>query len=117
RREAAQPRSGPVQTRTAPLHLRLRHPLMHITVYSHYFVPEIGAPSARISDFGREWIRGGHQVRVVTCFPNHPAGEIYPGYRAGLSLRETIDGMDVRRLWSFITPNRGVIKRTLGHLS
>jgi glycosyltransferase involved in cell wall biosynthesis len=90
---------------------------MHITVYSHYFVPEIGAPSARISDLGREWIRAGHQVRVVTCFPNHPAGEIYPGYRAGAYMREAIDGMDVRRLWSLITPNRGVIKRTMGHLT
>jgi glycosyltransferase involved in cell wall biosynthesis len=90
---------------------------MHITVYSHYFVPEIGAPSARIADLGREWIRAGHEVRVVTCFPNHPAGEIYPGYRSGAYMRETIDGMDVRRLWTFITPNRGVMKRTAGHLT
>ena len=48
--------------------------LILVPVYTHYFIPEIGAPSARIGDLGREWIRAGHQVRVVTCFPNHPAG-------------------------------------------
>jgi glycosyltransferase involved in cell wall biosynthesis len=90
---------------------------MEITCYSHYFVPEIGAPSSRISDLSREWLRMGHRPRVVTCFPNHPAGEIYPGYRLGLHLQETIDGIDVHRLWSYVTPNRGIIKKTLGHIS
>jgi hypothetical protein len=54
---------------------------------------------------------------VVTCFPNHPAGDIYPGYRRGVYLREAMDGIDVRRLWTFITPNKGVVKRTIGHIS
>ncbi len=90
---------------------------MEITWYSHYFVPEIGAPSARISDLSREWLRMGHRPQVVTCFPNHPAGQVYPGYRLGLHLQETIDGIGVHRFWSYVTPNRGVIKRTVGHLS
>jgi glycosyltransferase involved in cell wall biosynthesis len=90
---------------------------MNITVCSHYFVPEIGAPSARIYDLAREWIAAGHSVQVVTCFPNHPHGTIYPPYRQSAFLRETIDGIGVVRLWSYVTPNRGVIKRTLGHLS
>jgi glycosyltransferase involved in cell wall biosynthesis len=90
---------------------------MEITVYSHYFVPEIGAPSARISDLAREWLRMGHHARVVTCFPNHPAGKIYPGYKLGRHMQETIDGIDVHRLWTYVTPNRGVIKKTVGHVS
>jgi glycosyltransferase involved in cell wall biosynthesis len=90
---------------------------MHISIYSHYFAPEIGAPSARIADLGREWIRAGHDVRVLTCFPNHPVGEIYPGYRAGMYFHEELDGIDVRRFWSYVTPNKGVLKRTIGHVS
>jgi hypothetical protein len=66
---------------------------MHITVYSHYFVPEIGAPSARIRRSRAGMDPTGHGVRVITCFPNHPAGEVYPGYRPGAYLRETIDGI------------------------
>jgi glycosyltransferase involved in cell wall biosynthesis len=90
---------------------------MKITYYSHYFVPEIGAPSARIHDLAREWIRREHRVRVVTCFPSHPTGRIYPGYRHGAYLRESIDGIDVHRLWSYVTPNKGIVRRTLGHIS
>ena len=90
---------------------------MKIAYYSHYFVPEIGAPSARILDFSRQWLDAGHQVSVVTCFPNHPAGRLYPGYSKGLYLRENIDGIDVHRHWTYITPNRGFLRKTVGHAS
>jgi glycosyltransferase involved in cell wall biosynthesis len=90
---------------------------MNITVYSHYFHPEIGAPSARISELARQWINQGNSVQVVTGFPNHPGGKIYPGYTKNTYLYESIDGIDVHRHWTYITPNEGVIKRTLGHIS
>jgi glycosyltransferase involved in cell wall biosynthesis len=90
---------------------------MKIAYYSHYFVPEIGAPSARILDFSRQWLGAGHQVSVVTCFPNHPVGRLYPGYSKGLYFRENIDGIDVHRHWTYITPNRGFLKKTVGHAS
>jgi len=44
---------------------------MNIAVYSHYFTPEIGAPSARIHDLSLNWQDMGHDVQVVTCFPNY----------------------------------------------
>jgi len=90
---------------------------MKIAYYSHYFTPEIGAPSARILDFGRQWLDAGHHVSVVTCFPNHPVGKLYPGYRKGLYLRETLDGIDVHRHWTYITPNRGFFRKAIGHAS
>ena len=90
---------------------------MNIAYYSHYFVPEIGAPSARLHDLGREWVGRGHQVDVITCFPNHPAGRLYPGYRGGRYMHERLDGMTVHRHWTYITPNRGFLKKTLGHVS
>ncbi|HWW60987.1 MAG TPA: glycosyltransferase family 4 protein [Thermoanaerobaculia bacterium] len=90
---------------------------MNIAVYSHYFVPEIGAPSARIHDLAREWMRAGHRVQVATCFPNHPTGRLYPGYRSAIHQCETIDGIEVHRHWSYITPNKGFLKKTVGHVS
>ncbi|HEX8650333.1 MAG TPA: glycosyltransferase family 4 protein [Pyrinomonadaceae bacterium] len=90
---------------------------MNIAYYSHYFAPEIGAPSARIYDLARQWLALGHQVEVVTCFPNHPKGKIYPGYRARSYMRESLDGIEVHRHWTYVTPNQGTIKKTLGHLS
>ena len=90
---------------------------MNIAYYSHYFTPEIGAPSARIYDLAQQWLALGHQVQVVTCFPNHPTGELYPGYASRLYMHEKLDGIDVHRHWTYITPNKGFAKKTLGHIS
>lgn len=90
---------------------------MRIGFYSHYFVPEIGAPSARVYDLSKQWLAQGHRVQVVTCFPNHPTGKIYPGYRASLYMRECLEGISTHRHWTYITPNEGFIKKTLGHIS
>jgi glycosyltransferase involved in cell wall biosynthesis len=90
---------------------------MNIAYYSHYFVPEIGAPSARIYDLATEWIAAGDRVQVFTCLPNHPTGTLYPGYKKRRYQFETIEGIDVHRVWSYITPNKGFIKKTIGHVS
>ena len=90
---------------------------MNIAYYSHYFAPEIGAPSARIYDLSQQWLAMGHQVQVITCFPNHPVGKLYPGYRPGFYMHETLDGIHVHRHWTYITPNKGFIKKTAGHIS
>ncbi|HEY8601368.1 MAG TPA: glycosyltransferase family 4 protein [Thermomicrobiales bacterium] len=90
---------------------------MRIAYYSHYFTPEIGAPSMRLHDLSRQWLTIGHDVQVVTCFPNHPTGVLYPGYSGGLAMRERLDGVDVLRHWTYITPNKGILKKTLGHIT
>ena len=90
---------------------------MRVAVYTHYFTPEIGAPSARIREMARAWVAQGNPVDVVTCFPNHPTGKLYPGYKGGLYATETIDGIRVHRHWTYVTPNRGLLKKTLGHIS
>jgi glycosyltransferase involved in cell wall biosynthesis len=63
------------------------------------------------------WIRAGHQVEVITGFPNHPQGELYPGYQRQRYALEQMDGIQVHRVWTYITPNKGLIKRTLCHIS
>jgi glycosyltransferase involved in cell wall biosynthesis len=90
---------------------------MKIAVYSHYFVPEIGAPSMRFHDLAREWIALGDDVDVFTCLPNHPSGVLYPGYKPRMYQFETIDGIRVHRQWTYMTRNRGFLKKTVGHVS
>jgi hypothetical protein len=90
---------------------------MNIAYFSHYFTPEIGAPSARIHDLATQWQAVGHRVEIVTCFPNHPTGRLYPGYQNQWYLQENLDGIEVHRHWTYVTPNKGFIKKTLGHLS
>lgn len=89
---------------------------MHIAIICHYFVPEVGAPSARLFDLARYWTRDGHRVSVITNFPNHPTGIIHEGYRGCSFMTEEIEGVGVIRCRTFATPNKGIIKKTLGHL-
>lgn len=90
---------------------------MNIAWYSHYFTPEIGAPSARLYDLSKQWLESGHVVQVITCFPNHPVGRIYPGYMPRQYMCEYIDGIEVHRHRTYITPNEGFLKKSLGHIS
>lgn len=90
---------------------------MRILVVTHYFPPEIGAPQARLGDLARFWAQDGDQVTVLTGMPNHPTGVIPPAYRGARRRIEDVDGHRVVRTWLYATPNEGVVKKTLGHLS
>lgn len=89
---------------------------MRILFLSHYFSPEVNAPANRLREHARRWVADGHEVTVITGVPNHPRGEIFPGYRNRLVQEESIDGVRVLRAWTFVTPNEGFLKRTLNYL-
>jgi glycosyltransferase involved in cell wall biosynthesis len=70
-----------------------------------------------VYELSRRWVRQGHEVTVVTCAPNVPAGKVYDGYRNKLWQRETIDGVDVVRVWTFIAANKGAVLRMANYVS
>ncbi|RAP38289.1 glycosyltransferase WbuB [Candidatus Marinamargulisbacteria bacterium SCGC AAA071-K20] len=90
---------------------------MNILIVTHYYPPEIGAPQARLSEMAKTWANDGHNITVLTCFPNHPTGIIPDTYKNKHYLEETIDGIKVIRTWVYATPNKGFIKKIAGHLS
>lgn len=90
---------------------------MKILFLSHYFPPEVNAPASRTYEHCRAWVKSGHEVTVVTCAPNHPRGKVYEGYRNRLIQRETIDGIRVIRLWTYLSANEGFVKRTANFVS
>jgi glycosyltransferase involved in cell wall biosynthesis len=90
---------------------------VRIVYVCHYFVPEPAAPAARVHEFARAWVRDGHEVTVITTFPNHPGGRIPAAYRGRWWSTETLDGIRVLRCWLYAVPNRGVGRRGLDHLS
>ncbi|MBN1447426.1 MAG: glycosyltransferase family 4 protein [Bacteroidetes bacterium] len=90
---------------------------MHILYICQYFPPEMGAPAARAYEFSRRWVEAGHRVTVLCGVPNHPTGEVYPGYRQQWRRQETIDGIEVHRMWVYVTANAGTLRRTLNYLS
>ncbi len=90
---------------------------MKIHLICHYYPPEIGAPQARLSEMAGEWVKQGHDVTVLTGFPNHPTGVIPSEYRGRIFMEEIVNNVRIWRHWLYATPNEGFFKKTLAHIS
>jgi glycosyltransferase involved in cell wall biosynthesis len=90
---------------------------MHILFLTDNFPPEGNAPATRTYEHAREWVKLGHNVTIITGAPNFPEGKVFNGYKNSWYQKETIDGIEVRRVKTFITANEGFAKRILDFLS
>jgi glycosyltransferase involved in cell wall biosynthesis len=90
---------------------------VRVLIVTHYFPPETGAPQARLSGLAATWAADGDEVTVLTGMPNHPTGVLPRSYRRAVRRREHRDGYRVIRTWLYATPNEGMARKTLGHLS
>lgn len=90
---------------------------LNILFLSHYFHPEGNAPANRVFEMCRLWAAAGHRVTVITCAPNCPNGIVYPPYRNRLWQQETIEGIRVVRVWTYLAANQGFLRRTMNYTS
>jgi colanic acid biosynthesis glycosyl transferase WcaI len=68
-------------------------------------------------ELGADMIREGHQVTVITGFPNHPSGKVFGGYQKRLWQVENRMGMRIIRVWLFTSPNRRLLNRIITFLT
>ena len=85
---------------------------MKVLVICQYYYPE----PFRITDICEEMVRRGHEVQVVTGFPNYPEGVLYPGYGKGKKIDEVINGVKVHRCYT-VPRQTGTLKRILNYYS
>lgn len=90
---------------------------MKILFLTDNFPPERNAPASRTYEHAVEWVKAGHQVTVITTAPNFPEGRIYEGFRNRWRSEDVMDGIRVIRVWSFVAPNSGFVKRILDYVS
>ncbi len=90
---------------------------MKILFITDNFPPETNAPATRTYEHCKEWVKEGADVTIITCAPNFPQGKVYEGYQNRLYQKEHIDGIEVIRVWSYITANEGFTKRVLDYVS
>jgi colanic acid biosynthesis glycosyl transferase WcaI len=93
---------------------------MKILYVSQYFPPEMGAPAARAAELGQHWAEAGHDVSILTGFPNHPTGVVPPEWRSRfhrLIYREKTGRVEVFRTWLWPLPNRKAHERMRNYAS
>jgi glycosyltransferase involved in cell wall biosynthesis len=90
---------------------------LNILYLSQYFPPEMGAPAARVYETTKYWVERGHEVTVVTGFPNHPTGIVPDKYRKKMVQKESHNGINLIRTYIYPTPNKGFFRRILNYFS
>ena len=61
-------------------------------------------------------VQRGHEVQVVTGYPNYPEGILYDGYGKGKHIDEVINGVKVHRCFT-IPRETGIAKRMMNYYS
>lgn len=86
--------------------------IMKVLVVCQYYFPE----PVRINDICEELAKQGHEVDVITDFPNYPMGKIYDGYKNKKYAFEKINGVNVNRVFT-VPRGQNVIGRFLNYFS
>jgi colanic acid biosynthesis glycosyl transferase WcaI len=86
---------------------------MKILIVSQYYYPEDVAAAVWMPQLAKGLAEKGHDVVVLTAFPNYPKRIVCKGYRGKLFQREWIDGIRVIRTWIYASPRETYLSRVL----
>jgi colanic acid biosynthesis glycosyl transferase WcaI len=86
---------------------------MHIMIMAQCYAPEDVSAAVLITELATDLVNKGHTVTMVTGAPNYPYGKVYSGYKNHLYKVENLEGVRVVRTWSYISPKKSNIPRTL----
>jgi glycosyltransferase involved in cell wall biosynthesis len=87
---------------------------MRILLLTQWFEPE---PTFKGMAFARQLLSQGHDVEVLTGFPNYPEGKLYDGYRVRWRTRETIEGVSIIRVPLFASHDAAALRRVWNYAS
>lgn len=90
---------------------------MRILFLTENFPPETNAAATRVYERAKYWAEWGHDVCIITCAPNFPHGRLFQGYQNRWYHAETMSGMRVVRVKTYIAANEGIVRRTADFLS
>ncbi len=95
----------------------VHHNKFRILFLSHFYPPEMGGAASRISGLAKWLAKFGHEVTVITGYPNYPTGKIYPEYQNKKVNEEIVDGVKVMRVKVFASSYQSVIIRLVNYFT
>jgi glycosyltransferase involved in cell wall biosynthesis len=87
---------------------------MRILLLTQLFQPESnfkGLP------FAKALKNMGHDVEVLTGFPNYPGGKVYPGYSIRFYQKDVMDGIKVHRAPLYPSHDKSALRRIFNYIS
>lgn len=90
---------------------------MDILLITQYYKPESVGAGIYLSQLAEGFVARGHNVTVLTGFPNYPGGQIFEGYKGKLFQREIINGVHVVRTWLYATRSKNFWLRAVSFFS
>lgn len=80
---------------------------------SQYYAPEVHGTLPR--SLAQELARRGHDIEVLTTFPNHPHGRLFPGWKRRVRQVENDGPVLVRRVPMLMDHSKRAIRRILSY--
>lgn len=90
---------------------------MRILLLSQFFWPEERTAPTNLAALAADLGRQGHDVLVITGFPNHPFGKIYAGYRLQLWQWDEYEQIPILRLPLYPDHSTSLRGRLFNYLS
>jgi len=91
---------------------------MKFLFITQYFPPESEIGGIRISEIAGYLTKQGHEITVLTGFPNYPSGHIFPQYKPyKLFFTERNNGINVIRTLLYPSHSKNSFKRFLNYFS
>ena len=87
---------------------------MKILLLTQWFDPE---PTFKGLLFAQALRDEGHEVEVLTGFPNYPGGKVYDGYKINFYQKEVMDGITIHRAPLYPSHDGSAAKRILNYMS
>ncbi|MEP0805751.1 MAG: glycosyltransferase family 4 protein [Chloroflexota bacterium] len=88
---------------------------MHILIMGQHYAPEEVSGAVLARELAEGLLKHGHQVTFVTAAPSYPHGKVFEGYRNVFLAREELNGVNVIRIWSYISPSKSFWARILNY--
>lgn len=92
---------------------------MRILLLTQCYQPEVAAAAVRARGLAVQWTRLGHEVTVITGFPNYPQGRRVPDFDYGNRIlkQESIDGVEVVRAFNLFYRSGQTLRRVADGIS
>ena len=85
---------------------------VRVVIVTQYYPPE---PIPKPHELARGLVERGHEVVVITGFPNYPAGRLYADTQMRPWKWDDVDGIRVLRLPLYADHSRSVVRRALNY--